>query len=194
MTTAVPARLESRPRQGGLVVPWVSVQLGDGTYDFGNMHNARASICFLQSRCQIDGELIAPQPLVFFVSEIGLEDMTTQEPPVHPECAGYSRRACPMVAGQMKRYRRTPSRAHGSPGATCFLPGCDCAGWAPTSGQGESNAGKPAVRWYMVWCREFAVTVPDEETGKLLAAGRLPTGVSIGAKILSPLKVRPVAS
>lgn len=194
MKAAIPARLESRPLQGGLVVPWVSVQLADGTYDLGNMHNTRASICFLQSRCQIDGELVAPQPLVFFVSETCLDDMTTQEPPTHPECAAYSRRACPMVAGQMKHYRSTPSRAHGPAGGTCFKPGCDCGGWVPTPGQGESNAGQPALRWFMVWCRDFAITVPDEKTGERLAAGALPTGVSIGAKILSPLKVRPVGS
>ncbi|WP_154697041.1 hypothetical protein [Lentzea guizhouensis] len=193
MTVPVPARLEGRPRQGGLVVPWVSVQLGDGTFDFGNMHNTRASLCFVESRCQIDGQQIAPQPLVFFVSERSLEDLTTTEPPVHPECAAYSRRACPMVAGQMKRYRRTPSRAHGPAGEVCFDPGCECGGWVRTPGQGETNAGQPAQRWYMVWCRNFAITVPDEETRRHLATGAIPTGVSIGAKILDPLKIRPVA-
>jgi hypothetical protein len=194
VTTPVPARLESRPRQGGLVVPWVSLQLADGTYDFGNMHNTRASVCFLQSRCQIDGERIAPQPLVFFVSALGLDDLTTQEPPVHPECAAYSRRACPMVAGRMKHYRRAPSRAHGPAGGVCPEPGCDCGGWIPTPGQGEANAGQPAERWFMVWCRDFAITVPDEDTQRQLAAGALPAGVSIGAKILKPLKIRPVTS
>lgn len=194
MTIPVPFRLESRPRQGGLIVPWVSVSLADGTYDFGNMHNTRAGICFTQTRCQIDGDLIQPQPIVFFVSEPNLDDMTTTEPPVHPECAAYSRRACPMVAGQMKHYRRTPSRAYGPAGGACPEPGCECGGWIPTPGQGDTNAGKPAERWFMVWCRDFAITVPDEATGKLLAAGAIPTGASIGAKILDPLKVRPVAS
>jgi hypothetical protein len=50
VTPAVPIRLESRPRQGGLVVPWVSVPLADGTYDFGNKHNTRAALCFTQTR------------------------------------------------------------------------------------------------------------------------------------------------
>lgn len=195
MTTApVPMRLESRPRQGGLVVPWVSLPLADGTYDFGNMHNTRASRCFLEGLCQIDGERIRPQPLVFFVAENRLDDMTTMEPPVHPECAAYSRRACPMVAGQMKRYRRTPSRSHGPAGAECPEPGCDCGGWIPTPGQDGTNAGLPAQRWFMVWCHDFAITVPDEETRRHLAAGAIPAGVSIGAKVLEPLKVRPVTS
>jgi hypothetical protein len=194
MTPGVPIRLESRPRQGGLVVPWVSVPLADGTYDFGNMHNTRASLCFTQTRCQIDGEKIQPQPIVFFVSEPNLDDMTTTEPPVHPECAAYSRHACPMVAGRMRRYRSSPSRSHGPAGGKCPEPGCDCGGWIPTPGQSETNDGKPAERWFMVWCRDFAITVPDEETRRLLAAGAIPTDVSIGAKILEPLKIRPVAA
>lgn len=194
MTVPIPARLEARPRQGGLVVPWISVQLADGTYDFGNVHNTRASLCFTQSRCQLDGERITGVPMVFFVSEPNLDGMTTQEPPVHPECAAYSRRACPMVAGSMKRYRRTPSRSHGPAGSKCFEPGCDCEGWVRTPGQGDTNAGLPAERWFMVWCRDFGITVPDEQTRRLVAAGAIPTGVSLGAKILSPLKVRPVVA
>lgn len=186
----VPMRLDARPRQGGLVVPWVSIELADGTFDLGNMHNTRVSQCYIRNLCQIDGERITP-PYVFFLSDKGLEDMTTNEPPVHPECAAYSKLACPMVAGRMTHYRRTPSRTHGDAGKTCATPGCDCGGWVATPGV-ASNAGRAALRWHMVWCNDYAITTPDAKSKKQLETGRLPVGVPLGAKILKPLKIRPV--
>ncbi len=187
----VPQHLSDRPTQGGLVVPWISVELANGSFDLGNMHNTRVNTCFIRRLCQICGERIGDLA-VFFLSTNGLEDMVAGEPPLHPECAAYSKRACPMVAGQMNHYRKTPTRTQGHVGKTCPTPGCDCGGWVSTPGNGQ-NAGRPAEAWHMVWCNDYDITVPDEETLKLLNRGLLPAGARIGARISKPLKIRTVA-
>lgn len=173
-------------------MPWVSVELAGGSYDLGNMHNTRANRCFVERRCQICGERIG-DTVVFFVATTGLVDMVAGEPPAHPECAAYSKRACPMVAGRMGHYRKTPTRTEGHAGEACPTPGCDCGGWVPTPGNTD-NAGRAAERWHMVWCNEFDLTVPDEATSQLVSRGLVPAGVQIGARIAKPLKIRPVVA
>lgn len=187
----IPVRLAARPTQGGLVVPWVSTQLGDDGFDLGHLHTSKMNRCFAERRCQICGEPITGR-IVFFLSESGLPSMHAGEPPLHPECAAYSARACPMVNGQMRHYRTSPSRVYGPAGKHCDVPGCDCAGWRASWDSDDSNRGRPAEPWHAVWCTEYTVTAPDEETAALLATGRAPTRVSLGALIDHPLKVRPV--
>lgn len=187
---SIPQRLANRPTQGGLVVPWISVQLGDQGFDLGNMHTSRVNTCFYQKRCQICGDRIHGR-IVFFLTDSALTDMHAGEPPLHPECAAYSARACPMLAGRMRHYRTSLSRAYGPAGAYCDKPGCDCAGWQP-SPDASSKAGQPAERWNAVWCADYTLTVPDEETAALIGRGAVPTRKMLGARIDHPLKVRPV--
>ena len=172
-------------------MPWVSVELAGGSYDLGNMHNTRVNRCFVERRCQICGEHIGAL-VVFFLSTSGLADMSVGEPPVHPECAAYSKRACPMLAGRVDHYRRTPTRTEGHRGEQCTTPGCDCGGWIPTPGNSD-NAGRSAEAWHMVWCNTYALTVPDAHTKGLLERGLIPAGVQIGARVTQPLKIRAVA-
>lgn len=188
--TPIPQRLADRPTQGGLVVPWISVELANGSYDLGNMQNTRANQCFVHRLCQICGQRLT-RPIVFLMSEPGLADMTAGEPPLHPECAAYSKAACPMVNGRMRHYRSSPTRTEGEAGKTCTDPGCDCGGWQSTPGQ-QDNAGRPAESWFVVWCDDYAITVPDEATRQLVAAGRVPIGKTLGARITEPLKTRAV--
>lgn len=185
----IPLRLAGRPTQGGLVVPWISVQLGDGGFDLGNMHTSRVNTCFYKQSCQICGELIVGR-LVFFLTESTLDTMVATEPPMHPECAAYAAKACPMVTGRMRHYRTSLSRAYGPAGEQCDIPGCDCSGWQPSDT--SSNAGRSAEAWHAVWCTSYTVTVPDEETQRLVASGAVPTRKSLGAHINNPLKVRPI--
>lgn len=187
----VPERLASRPTQGGLVVPWISVQLGAAGFDLGNMHTSRVNTCFYQKRCQICGHRIHGR-IVFFLPDSTLPEMHAGEPPLHPECAAYSAKACPMLAGRMRHYRTSLSRAYGPAGEHCDRPGCDCGGWQPSSDGHASKAGQPAESWSAVWCADYTLTVPDEETGALVAKGSVPTRVMLGARIDNPLKVRPV--
>lgn len=190
LVTAIPARLVDRPRVGGLVVPWVVVALADGTFDLGNMQNTRVNTAFMRRLCQIDGQPLGDR-MVFFVPGDRLGDMVTSEPALHPECAAYSARVCPMVAGRMTRYRSTPTRTEGHVGQRCGTPGCECGGWVPTPGT-DHQPGRAADSWHAVWCADYTVTVPDEETRDLVKMGVIPAGRSLGARIDQPLKVRPV--
>lgn len=88
----IPQRCAGRPAQGGLVVPWISLPLADGTFDLGNMHTSKVNTCFYQRRCQICGDRILGRT-VFFVPESKLDAMWAGEPPLHPECAAYSAKA-----------------------------------------------------------------------------------------------------
>lgn len=186
----IPQRCVDRPTQGGLVVPWISVQLGEQGYDLGNMHTSRVNQCFMQRRCQICGGAILGR-IVFFLPDSALSEMHAGEPPLHPECAAYSARACPMLAGRMRHYRTSPSRAYGPAGEHCDKPGCTCAGWQPSS-DSHSKAGQPAEPWNAVWCANYTPTAPDQETGDVVDRGMVPVGKSLGALIDHPLKVRPV--
>lgn len=186
----IPLRLAERPTQGGLVVPWISVQLGDGGFDLGNVHTSRVNTCLYKQSCQICGELILDR-IVFFLTESTLDAMSATEPPMHPECAAYSAKACPMVNGRMRHYRTSLSRAYGPAGENCDIPACACSGWQPSESSG-SNAGRLAEPWHAVWCTGYTVTVPDAETQALVASGAVPTRKSLGARIDQPLKVRPI--
>ena len=187
----VPTRLTHRPTQGGLVVPWISVELANGSFDLGNMHNTRVNTCFMERRCQICGDPIG-RTVLFFLSTKALADRIAGEPPLHPECAAYSKLACPMVAGQMTHYRKTPTRTAGHVGKTCPTPGCDCGGWVSTPGNGQ-NAGRPAEAWHMVWCHTYDIAVPDKETLRLVNRGVVPAGARLRARITRPVKVRAVS-
>lgn len=173
------------------MVPWISLPLADGTFDLGNMHTSKVNTCIYQRRCQICGDLIHGR-IVFFVPKSKLDEMWAGEPPLHPECAAYSARACPMLHGGMRTYRKSPSRSEGDAGKRCNEPGCDCAGWRVSQDSRDRERGRPAEAWHAVWCADYTITCPDEETRRLVASGKVPTGVSLGARIDNPLKVRPV--
>lgn len=192
MTPSIPPRLAGRPTQGGLAVPWVSLPLADGTFDLGSMHTSRVNMCFYQQRCQICGDRILGR-IVFFLPESKLDEMHAGEPPLHPECAAYSQQACPMVNGRMRHYRTSPSRSEGPAGRDCGVPDCGCDGWRPTADSAD-NRGRLSEPWHAVWCTDYTLTVPDEETGRLVASGAVPTGKTLGARIDNPLKVRPVCA
>lgn len=186
----IPQRCAARPTQGGLVVPWISLPLADGTFDLGNMHTSKVNTCFYQRRCQICGDRILGR-IVFFMPESKLDEMWAGEPPLHPECAAYSAKACPMLVGRMRHYRASPSRSEGPAGEQCHVPGCDCAGWRVSEDSRDRERGRPAEPWHAVWCSDYALTCPDEETRVLVESGSVPTGKSLGARIDNPLKVRP---
>lgn len=172
----IPARLAGRPTHGGLVVPWISVVLADGTPALGNIHGTKASRALLDKLCQICGAELE-HPIVLFASDSALEAGQTSEPGMHPECAAYSARACPMVDGRMSRFR-TVDRVDGKP---CSEPGCDCGGWV-TSGDGAGR-GRPSEAWHAVWVPDYAVGV-DPVTGVPNAA--------IWKGWFEPLRIRPI--
>ncbi|MEV7989566.1 hypothetical protein [Micromonospora sp. NPDC085948] len=121
---SIPTSLRHRPTVGGLVVPWITVQMPDGRYRFGAIDAERLQSAFINRLCQICGERMH-RLFVFAMRDVDFERLITHEPAMHAECARYSTTACPMLAGSMTHYRAqatdTPSTGdpHGArPGHT----------------------------------------------------------------------------
>jgi hypothetical protein len=172
----IPTTLAHRPTVGGLVVPWISIHHGDGRYVLGAVHHTRVEQCFIHRLCQIDGQPLGDTS-VFLMRQRDLDRRMSSEPAMHPECAAYSIRACPMLTGAMSHYRSTPHAVDGKP---CPDPGCECAGWVPSPDAGR-RAGQPAEAYFSVWARDW-LPAADEKTHRVTAA------VLLG----DPLKVRPI--
>lgn len=162
----IPAALLHRPTVGGLVKPWVNVELADGGVDFRATHNARWQRCWREEICQVCAEPLTQRPLVFLGGPNQLENYFS-EPPLHPWCMRYASRACPMVAGRMSHYPARARLSEGKRGDRCSKPGCDCEGWVPHPGQDAvDHGGEPAHEWYAVWADSFALAMSPE--GRLL--------------------------
>jgi hypothetical protein len=173
---AIPARLADRPTVGGLVVPWISIESGDGRYVLGSVHTSRRNACVTDYRCQIDGELL-DWPAVVFARPVDIHNGYTAEPAMHRECAAYSAKACPMVAGQMSHYRATP---HDLSSLKCNEPGCGCAGWV-NSADVKARAGKPADPYFALWLDRYDIAVdPDGAV------------IGVGWKTRPPCRIRPL--
>lgn len=170
----IPQRLAHRPVQGGQVVPWVALELSDGTWEFRGCQRSKVEQCFTHTLCQVCGQHITGT-VVFFFAEQDLADMTTDVPPVHPECAAYSVQTCPILTGRLKTYTSMQTRAERT--TECTTPGCDCGGYIKVDT--HDRTGVPAPTWMSVWCRHYAALRDDD--------GRV-----WGAKVINPLKVRPV--
>lgn len=184
----IPASLHDRPVQGGLAVQWIALKTHHG-YDFAGCEGRKVNLSMLDALCQIDGRPITG-PFVFFAARDQLQDLddiVVDAPPMHPECALYSGRACPMVTGRLEAYRATASRASREQG--CVEPGCDCEGWVRTE---TRTMGQEAQPWYEVWTRDYIRLLSDERLVRALRAGGTVPGARIYARIAEPIRIRPV--
>jgi hypothetical protein len=161
----IPATCEHRPTIGGLVRPWVNIELADGGIDFRGQHRARAEQAITGHLCQVCGNKLR-HPIVLLGTEDALHQLMFAEPPLHPECTVYTSHACPMIAGRMTHHPARQPLAQGPRGARCPTPGCNCGGWVnhSTSGQGEEL---PAQPWYAVYVATY--TYLRDQNGTLLA-------------------------
>lgn len=178
----VPARLADRPTVGGLVIPWITVTLADGSPDWRACIRHRVNQCISDRRCQLDGQRI-PGIAVFFAADDQMpaapgQPIVTDVPPVHPECWSYAAQACPMLAGRASTYAERPRRAATSRQNVCTEPGCDCGGWISVDPRGEAMAGREVGTWYAVWATDWAMT-PDRSGG-------------LFAVVAAPRRIRPV--
>lgn len=155
----IPAHLAHLPTVGGLAVPYITGQHPhDGTYLFGTVYRARQVECLVLRLCGVCGRALG-DTVVFLVRShevVAVPDLETfqmriiarsAEPAVHPECRDYSARACPMLAGNMGRYRTSP----------------------PPLGEGiehtpdtEARLGHEAESWYAVTASEYGVEIDWE--------------------------------
>lgn len=161
----IPMALAARPTVAGLVVPWVNVRLADGGVDYRSAHHSRWLACWTNGLCQTCGQDLqgpAKAEVVVFLGGPNQLDTYFDEPPLHPACASYAGKACPMVAGRMSHYADRPHVSNGPRGQTCPEPGCDCGGWTPHT---HSDAGgAPAHEWWQVWARDWALAVDPKGT------------------------------
>lgn len=178
----IPQRLAALPQSGGLAVPYISMPKPGtpGAFLLGEMHGAKAGECIVNYLCQIDGKPLGPKPWLFLGTQRAIDDGFSAEPALHPECAAYSARACPMLNGSMATYAKRERTHDGEP---CSEAGCDCGGWvtAPQSGR----AGEPAEPWFQIWVRGHAIGIREP--------GPLTVGNVTGAVFKNQIiKTRPI--
>jgi hypothetical protein len=157
----IPMSCAARPTIGGLVIPWVNVQLADGGVDFRSHHEARSQRCWREGICQLCSNPITGPPMVLLGGPHRVAALTFDEPPLHPECAVYTSKACPMVAGRSERYADRQVISHGQRGSVCPDPGCDCGGWVPTPGTPLGQNGAPNHDWYAVYVSGYSLGVTE---------------------------------
>jgi hypothetical protein len=175
-------RLAHRPTRSGLVVPYISMTTADGTAHLGQTRGKAVGECIVQCRCQICGRpLDRSRPLLFLVTQQNIDEGFTSEPALHPECAAYSIKACPMISGRMPTYAKHQADLTGLP---CDEPGCRCAGIVSDV---PGRAGQPAPDWYRAWYRDYGIGVADKTRG--LTVGNITGAVLLG----EPVKIRPLA-
>lgn len=162
----IPAACAHRPTIGGLVRPWVNVELADGGLDFRSQHRARAELAITKQLCQVCGRPLH-RPNILLGGPDQLRTLTFSEPPLHAECAVYTSYACPMVAGRMDHVRTTAPLAQGPRGAVCATPGCDCGGWVSTEPADVSTETPQPRPWYALYTSGY--TSVRDQHGKLLA-------------------------
>lgn len=145
----VPARLAAARRARGLVVPFITLSHRDPARPvWGMLDPARAHHVLWGKCCQICGQPLTDRVVVFIRSSDYLRGLSI-EPGLHPECAHYSRRACPMLAGQQHHYHPNPALRL----AHCGDPTCRCRAWRdrdPDSRE-RPNDGRPVEAWYEAW-------------------------------------------
>lgn len=182
----IPATCEARPTVGGLVAPYVNVTLADGGVDFRSQHDTKTQESFRNRLCQICAQPLT-HPIVFLGGPEQLEKLQFDEPPLHPECAVYTSRACPMVAGRLTHYAARTPLADGYRGAQCFDPSCDCGGWVPTPGTSATTRdGAPAHDWYAVYASDYACAVTRDNPNRVAAAVLTPEQVLAVRHVSTP--------
>jgi hypothetical protein len=153
MSTPIPATAAHRPTIGGAVIPYINVRLADGGVDFRSHHTARSTACYTGQRCQLCGNPLR-QPIVFLASADALRALQFDEPPLHPECARYVTKVCPVVAGRRTHHAAGPPLAARHRGQTCPEPDCDCGGWVQKP-DAYDGPPRPALPWFAVYVNHY---------------------------------------
>ncbi|MFE3060913.1 hypothetical protein [Nocardia sp. NPDC059239] len=161
---SIPARLHDAPTAQGLAIPFLTLcHRGRTSPVWGAIDPERYALVLGLRLCQVCGEDLGSghgpsQQVVVFVRP---QDWVRGVGPgveINPECAAYSTRACPMLAGRMPTYRSNAIAARITP---CDDPQCDCRQWTPPDSESEESqrAGKPADPWYsmLIDARDYQI-------------------------------------
>ncbi|MFI8462042.1 hypothetical protein [Kitasatospora sp. NPDC085464] len=176
----IPLRCINQPRVGDRVVLWIALQPqreatfagcpvpAQGRVLFGNVDRGRRDRAIRELLCQVCGQRLGGRA-VLIVRPADVQHGYTAEPALHPECAAYAVRACPVLSGEKSHYR-----AHTAPVDRLEDE------WAPAHDE-SARQGAP-VEEYSSWLVETGQLRPAvSEDGEL-------QGVKLGG--IKPLRVR----
>ncbi|KZM69819.1 hypothetical protein [Nocardia terpenica] len=181
------ARLHHLPTAAGMTIPFVTRTHRDPHHPvWGAVDSVRHRAAFERGLCQVCGLPLEHRVVVFARPDDWLRGVAL-EPGLHPECAWYSSRVCPMLATRLYRYRSNASTAHYR---HCDDPACHCRLWKPPDRDPRqaSREGRPADAWYALWIARDHYTVvrhPGDE--------RTPPHIGIlleGVPVLAVRKIR----
>ncbi|MFF2378402.1 cell envelope biogenesis protein OmpA [Streptomyces xiamenensis] len=177
----IPSRCASRPRVGGLVIPWVSYQHGEHAM-FGTVDPIKARRALTHRLCQICGEQL-DERFCLAVRPMDVRIGYAPEPALHPECLAYSKQHCPMLNGTAPTYRTTPVATTHPAARPCDEPGCPCPKVATDEGH-SVRSGRPAD--------DFDAWMIDISNYRIKSAAGRP-GVLLGVDLDVPvLRIRPI--
>lgn len=188
----IPADLHHAPRAQGLVIPYLTLcHRGRVAPVWGAIDPERYAVVLALRLCQVCGEALGDgegpgnQVVVFIRPQDWIRGIGP-EPGLHPACAAYSTRGCPMLAGRMPTYRSNAVAARIAP---CGDPDCDCPQWAPPGPESDEaqRAGKPAEPWYsaLINARDYQIVrYSGNESG--------PSGYGVDLRNVRLLRVRRV--
>jgi hypothetical protein len=156
----IPVHLAGQRTVAGLVVPFITARHADGSPVFGGLDDARREQCLLRRLCQICGTGLGER-IVILARPQDIAAGYAPEPALHPECATYSTRACPMLSHRKDHYRRQPLNVR-----RCGVSGCWCQ--AATRGGSTDNprAGHPSETWKAIWIAAPHYQVHRDERGR----------------------------
>ncbi|MCM2430920.1 cell envelope biogenesis protein OmpA [Streptomyces sp. RKAG337] len=176
-----PIRCNSRPRVGGLVVPWISYEHG-GHATFGTIDPVKAHRALAHRLCQVCGQRLEER-FCLAVRPMDVRIGFAPEPALHPECLAYSKQQCPMLSGAAATYRTSSATAKHPAGRPCDDPGCSCPKIAPDEGH-SARSGRPAD--------DFDAWMIDIANYRLKKGPRQPN-VLLGLDLAVPvLRIRPI--
>jgi hypothetical protein len=160
---AIPVRCAHRPQVAGMVVPWTTLQHPHTGHLLGRAVHELMVACVRSRICQICGEPLEDRA-VLLCRQRDLAAGYAPEPAMHPECAAYAAKACPMLNGRMTHHRAHPRDLAAM---TCQDPGCPCH--ALGSGPDEhARAGHPAEEFVAVWLEPHHIRPRVDEDGHVL--------------------------
>ncbi|MCX5215652.1 cell envelope biogenesis protein OmpA [Kitasatospora sp. NBC_00240] len=178
---SIPARCASRPRSGGLVVPWITFEHG-GHAAFGTVDERKRIVALINRLCQVCGQRLENRIfLVVRPSDVRLGHAF--EPGVHPECLPYSEQHCPMLNGAATTYRQRSVMTTHPAGRPCNDPSCPCSSVKPAQDD-EFRVGQPADDFdgWMIDAQDYQVMWDPQDKER-------PLGLDLDVPVL---RMRPI--
>ncbi|MFE9328355.1 hypothetical protein ACIHDR_46785 [Nocardia sp. NPDC052278] len=177
--------MQNAPTYRGLVIPFVTAcHINQPVW--GYQDPIRYRLAAELELCQICGRSLRTEDrVVIYLRPYDLDLRLAPELGMHPACAAYSRKACPMLAGKTDHYATRSQRRLGR----CNEPGCHCHGWAPLNGAATTDirSGMPADAWYAYW-----LPVEKYSVCTLEANDSHPAITGVDLRGVSALKVRKI--